>query len=125
MWKVVVVSCLVTQILVCRVTSRAVEPMDSSEEATAEPVDIPIKIGPIRSPPKNFSIFNQVDDPFFSFMSKMANFGYLSSQVAISRMKDHSQKIKDIGGQVEGFIENLPTFPIPILDNMSHTRVLN
>lgn len=72
----------------------------------------------------NFSILKQLDDPFFNFMNRMVNVSYISSQSALNRIRDHSDKVKEIGGQVEDFIESLPTFPIPVVDDLSHLRVL-
>ncbi|KAJ8917402.1 hypothetical protein NQ315_002426 [Exocentrus adspersus] len=130
MWKLLVIACLSYQIMICKVSSKAIEAMApasaEAEDESTEPVEVPIKIGPIRSSSGDtLSIFKLEDDHLLGFLDKVANVSYATSQVALNRMKEHTANIRQIRGQVENFLEKLPTFPIPILDDMSRVRLLN
>ncbi|KAJ8939717.1 hypothetical protein NQ314_011003 [Rhamnusium bicolor] len=67
-----------------------------------------------------FSLFKQVDEPIFNFINKLVNTSYLSSRMALRRVKNQSEKRREIENQIEDFLENLPSFPIPILDDIPH-----
>ncbi|XP_023016474.2 uncharacterized protein [Leptinotarsa decemlineata] len=116
MWKVFEIAFLIS-ILISTVFSRSVTTAYPDDDS----IEIPTK-NPNRSPNNGFSIFRPADDAVFNFINKIVNTTYLSSKMALNRMKAQSETRKKIEDEIENFLEKLPVVPIPLLDDLQPVR---
>ncbi|XP_057658300.1 uncharacterized protein LOC130895147 [Diorhabda carinulata] len=79
-------------------------------------IEIPVKS--TRRPNSGLAFLRPADDAIFNFINKLVNTSYLSSKMMVNRVKAQSEVRKEIEDQVEEFLENLPSAPIPIVDDL-------
>lgn len=58
------------------------------------------------------------NDALFGFVDKLINTGYLSSKLALNRVRSQSQATKKIEDQIEQLLESLPSFHVPVWDDL-------
>nr|CAI5829200.1 unnamed protein product [Callosobruchus analis] len=88
------------------------------------PVNItaPITEATNQSANKGISMFKPSEESIFKLVHMFLNTTYVTSKAAVDSIKEHSQIRRKIEDNLEGFVENLPTLPIPLLDNLAEMR---
>ncbi|CAG9861750.1 unnamed protein product [Phyllotreta striolata] len=85
-------------------------------------IEIPVRKQNTNTKNNGFSVFRPADDALFNFINKLVNTSYLSSKMLLNRARTQSEIRRQIEDQVEEFLENLPTIPIPILDPQTEPK---
>ncbi|KAF7281587.1 hypothetical protein GWI33_004508 [Rhynchophorus ferrugineus] len=64
--------------------------------------------------------FKPAEDAILGFIHKLANTGYASSKIALSKLERQSQSQRDITDQMHRLLELLPGYKskIPVVDDM-------
>lgn len=66
----------------------------------------------------NIDFLTPSNDALFGLVDKLINTGYLSSKLALSKIRSQNKRTKKIEDQIEKLLEQLPSFPVPFLDEM-------
>ncbi|CAH1959329.1 unnamed protein product [Acanthoscelides obtectus] len=71
---------------------------------------------------KVFSMFKPAEESIFKLVHMFFNTTYVTSRAAVDSIKEHSQIRRKLEDNLEGFVENLPSLPVPLLDNLADIR---
>nr|CAH7726990.1 unnamed protein product [Callosobruchus chinensis] len=85
-------------------------------------ISAPITEATNQSASKGFAMFKPSEESIFKLVHMFLNTTYVTSKAAVDSIKEHSQIRRKIEDNLEGFVENLPTLPIPLLDNLAEVR---
>ncbi|KAG5878091.1 hypothetical protein JTB14_017843 [Gonioctena quinquepunctata] len=111
MWRVFIV---LVAIAVSGISARSINTIMPEDD---DSIEIPTR-NPNKSSHNGFSVFRPADDAIFNFVNKIVNTTYLSSKMALNRVRAQSETRRQIEDEIENFLERLPSIPIPLLDDL-------